>query len=103
VFADRRRGIDRREIPRRQVLILVSLERRSVVDRRMLSERRSTLDRRGRTAGRAATESPAEHLRNALQLLGQLPLAADLSPEDHADLTAAVERMQRALRLLERR
>ena len=83
--------------------MLVSLERRRVVDRRSRSERRSTLDRRGRPSGRGAIETPAEHLRNALQLLSHLPLAGDLGPEDHADLTAALDRMQRALHLLEGR
>jgi len=83
--------------------MLVSLERRRVVDRRMLGERRSTIERRGRGHGRASTESPAEHLRNALQLLKHPGLEEELGKEARADFSAALERVQRALRLLERK
>ena len=48
------------------------------------------------------SESPSEHLRNALQLLAGV-LAEELRPEAHADLAAALGRMDRALTLLERR
>ena len=78
-------------------------ERRARVDRRRGPERRSTLDRRGRARRPHGTESPGEHLRNALQLLSQLALAGDLQPEPQADLSAALERLRLALQLLERR
>jgi hypothetical protein len=77
------------------------VERRTVVDRRRGAERRSTLDRRGRAGGRPPAESPGEHLRNALQLLASLAAASDA--EHRVPLTAARERLQRALDLLERR
>ena len=69
-------------------------ERRRVVDRRAGSERRSTLERRGRM--RPATfESPGEHVRNALQLLTQVPLVGE------AEFDAALSRLRRAIELLE--
>jgi hypothetical protein len=71
------------------------LERRRVVDRRRGAERRSTLERRGRAVHLPAHESPAEHLRNALQVLMPMHSAAD------ADFGAALARMRRALELLE--
>ena len=70
------------------------LERRSVVDRRRGAERRSTLERRGRTVRLSADESPAEHLRNALQVLAPMH-AGD------TDFGAVVARLRRALELLE--
>lgn len=70
-------------------------ERRALVDRRRGPERRSTLERRGRRGSRQpGTESPGEHVRNALQMLGAGAAA---------DLEAAVTRLRRALDLLERR
>ena len=72
------------------------LERRRVVDRRRGAERRSTLERRGRAARLPAVESPAEHLRNALQVLAPMPGAGD------SDFQAALTRLRRALELLER-
>ena len=66
-----------------------------MVDRRRGAERRSTLERRGRSARPAAHESPAEHLRNALQVL------APMQPTDDADFGAALARVRRALELLE--
>jgi len=72
------------------------LERRRVVDRRWGAERRSTLERRGRAVRLPADESPAEHLRNALQVLAPMRAAGD------ADVGAALARLRRALELLER-
>jgi len=66
-----------------------------VVDRRRGAERRSTLERRGRSARLPAHESPAEHLRNALQVL------APMQATDDADFGAALARLRRALDLLE--
>jgi hypothetical protein len=105
LFADRRGGVDRRAVPRRRTVAPVPVDRRQTVDLRRGVERRSTLDRRGRMGGgrHPAMESPAEHVRNALQLLMHASLAEDLGVEPHADLTAALARLERALRLLERR
>lgn len=101
ILADRRRGVDRRSAPRRAVVRGVLREQRSIVDRRFGAERRSTLERRGRVARRAVGESPSEHLRNGLQLLAAL--RGGLQHEQDADLVAALERIQRAIELLERR
>ncbi|PYP55830.1 MAG: hypothetical protein DMD44_14010 [Gemmatimonadetes bacterium] len=95
LFADRRHGVDRRSAPRRRAVATVPLERRRVVDRRRGAERRSTLERRGRTVRLPADESPAEHLRNALQVLAPLHTAGD------SDFGAALARLRRALALLE--
>jgi hypothetical protein len=73
LFADRRHGVDRR------------------------AERRSTLERRGRPQRDPSPEGPGEHLRNALQLLGQVPFAGE------PVFSAAVARLRRALDLLENR
>lgn len=97
VFADRRHGVDRREVPRRGVVAAVSVERRRVVDRRRGAERRSTVERRGRAPRDQSLESPAEHIRNALQLLGQLELVGQPT------LDASVARLRQALELLEPR
>ena len=103
LIADRRAGQDRRALPRRELLARVELERRARVDRRRGPERRSTLDRRARTRRVSGTESPGEHLRNALQLLSQATLSNALDPDPRADLVAALERLRIALQLLERR
>jgi hypothetical protein len=103
LFADRRRGVDRRVGPRRASVHGVANERRSVVDRRRGSERRSTLERRSRSGRHVLAESPSEHLRNAFQLLNQVLEAGELGPESHADLTAGLDRLKRALHLLEPR
>lgn len=99
LFADRRHGVDRRREPRRRVVSTAPVERRQVVDRRRGAERRSTLERRGRKgwgAGRTlARETPAEHVRNALQVLAPLPGAGE--PE----FAAALARLKTALELLE--
>jgi hypothetical protein len=81
----------------------VSQERRRVVDRRRGSERRSTLDRRRRRVGTHSFETPAEHIRNALQLLHHMAARDALNGDDGDDLAAAVERLRRALTALERR
>ncbi len=103
LVADRRRGSDRRAAPRRHVVPSGLAERRWLVDRRRGAERRSTLDRRGRAAAPRAAESPAEHVCNALQLLAAFQVAAGPVAGDGTDLAAAVERLRRALSLLERR
>lgn len=97
LLTDRRHGVDRRAEPRRLALAGVPRERRRVVDRRRGAERRSTLERRGRPQRDPSLEGPGEHLRNALQLFGQLPFAGDLV------FDAAVARLRRALELLEQR
>jgi hypothetical protein len=77
-------------------------ERRQVVDRRRGPERRSTLDRRGRGARTGTAERPVEHVRNALQLLREVALGGELSPGPSEDLGAAIDRLHRAVSLLER-
>jgi hypothetical protein len=103
LLADRRAGVDRRAVPRRTVLAQVPVDRRRVVDLRRGAERRSTLDRRTTAIRPRATETPAEHVRNALQLLHHLHETDGLDVEQRADMAAALRRLQRALELLERR
>ena len=103
LLADRRGGVDRRTVPRRTILALVRVDRRRVVDLRRGAERRSTLDRRNSTMRPRSTETPAEHVRNGLQLLHHLHASDGLHIEQRADLDAALHRLQRALELLERR
>jgi len=103
LLADRRRGSDRRAAPRRHVVNSAAAERRRLVDRRRGAERRSTLERRGNAATNRTAEAPAEHVRNALQLLAAFQAAAGPDVDEGADLTAAVERLRRALSILERR
>ncbi len=103
LLADRRRGSDRRAVPRRHVVTSAPAERRRLVDRRRGAERRSTLERRGHAATKRTAEGPAEHVRNALQLLAALQAAVSPAAEEGADLAAAVERLRRALSILERR
>ena len=102
LWTDRRTGTDRRSEPRRQAVKGVPDERRSVVDRRRGSERRSTLDRRGRASRAPNAERPVEHVRNALQLLREVALVGELSSGPSEDLDAAIERLHRAVGLLER-
>jgi len=102
LWADRRTGTDRRAEPRRQSVSTVTEERRALVDRRHGSERRSTLDRRGRGMRTPNAERPVEHVRNALQLLREVALVGELSPGPNEDLVAAIERLHRAVGLLER-
>jgi len=85
LLADRRGGVDRRTVPRRTILALVRVDRRN-----------STMRPR-------STETPAEHVRNGLQLLHHLHASDGLHIEQRADLDAALHRLQRALELLERR
>jgi len=80
---------------------LVGEERREVVDRRRGAERRSTLDRRGRASRPLNAERPVEHVRNALQLLREVALIGELSPGPSEDLGAAIDRLYRAVALLE--
>jgi hypothetical protein len=102
LFADRRTGTDQRTEPRRTTVSSLSVERRARVDRRRGSERRSTLDRRGR-ARRDLTESPAEHLRNALQFIVALSEDQTLDDNQRADVAVVLQRVRQALALLERR
>ncbi len=102
LWSDRRTGTDRRAEPRRQTVKGVPEERRSVVDRRRGSERRSTIDRRGRASRDPKAERPVEHVRNALQLLREVALVRELSAGPSEDLGAAIERLHRAVGLLER-
>ncbi len=102
LWADRRSGTDRRSEARRHSVMVVTEERRQVVDRRLGSERRSTLDRRGRAARSPNAERPVEHVRNALQLLREVALVGELSAGPSEDLGAAIERLHRAVGLLER-
>jgi len=102
IWADRRAGTDRRAEPRRRSVSLVEDERRSIVDRRRGAERRSTLDRRGRGVRSPNAERPVEHVRNALQLLREVALVGELSAGPSEDLSAAIERLHRAVGLLER-
>ena len=81
----------------------MNTERRRTVDLRRGAERRSTLDRRGRATRPAGVESPAEHLRNALQLLNHVNETVEFEAEPRADLAAVLRRLERALALLERR
>src|SRR5947208_2536727 len=96
LLADRRHGVDRRVVPRRLAVAGAPRERRAVVDRRRGAERRSTLERRGRPQRDPSLEGPGEHLRNALQLLNELPFVGE------PVFGAAVSRLRRALELLEK-
>ena len=80
---------------------MVEEERRHLVDRRRGAERRSTLDRRGRAARPLNAERPVEHVRNALQLLREVALVGELSHGPSEDLGAAIDRLYRAVALLE--
>ena len=101
VFADRRSGSDRRDEPRRHLVMIVAKERRQTVDRRRGSERRSTLDRRGRASRPLGAERPVEHVRNALQLLREVAVVGELSTGPSEDLSESIERLHRDLELLE--
>lgn len=48
-----------------------------------------------------SVERPVEHVRNALQLLREVALVGELSPGPSDDLGAAIERLYRAVALLE--
>ena len=95
--------MDRRSEPRRTTLEPVPVDRRHVVDLRRGADRRSTLDRRNRAGRPRTSETPAEHVRNALQLIHHVNEANGLDLEQRADLAAALRRLERALDLLERR
>ena len=101
LWSDRRTGTDRRVDSRRRLVLVVSEERRTVVDRRRGAERRSTLDRRGRASRPVNAERPVEHVRNALQLLREVAVAGELSARPSEDLGAAIERLYRAVALLD--
>ena len=103
LLADRRGGVDRRTDPRRTILERVPVDRRRVVDLRHGADRRSTLDRRNRVGRPRTSETPSEHVRNALQLMHHVNETDGLDVEQRADLAAALRRLERALDLLERR
>ena len=103
VIAERRAGADQRVTPRRSVLAAVAVDLRKRVDRRGGTERRSTLERRSRSARYAFTERPKEHFRDALQLLEQMTAVSEIDTESRGDLGAALQRLRRALGVLERR
>jgi len=102
IWSDRRSGHDRRAEQRRHIVGAVDDERRQLVDRRAGSERRSTLERRGRRFRSSSSERPIEHVRNALQLLKEVALTGELSVGRSEDLGAAIDRLHRAVSLLER-
>jgi hypothetical protein len=102
LFTDRRHGVDRRTAPRRHAVALMRPERRRVVDRRGGAERRSTLERRGRATRFPTGEAPAEHVRNALQLLAPLEPLDPVPVQERELFAAAVARLRRALQLLEK-
>jgi len=103
LLADRRGGVDRRTDPRRTTLETVPVNRRHVVDLRRGADRRSTLDRRNRAGRPRTSETPAEHIRNALQLIHHVNETDGIDVEQRADIAAALRRLERALDLLERR
>jgi hypothetical protein len=103
VIAERRGGADQRVTRRRSVLAPVSFDLRRRVDRRGGGERRSTLERRSRSIRYAFTDRPSEHFRDALQLLEQMTAVSEIDTESRGDLAAALQRLRRALGLLERR
>ena len=103
LLVDRRSGSDQRDSPRRTILGGVREDLRRRVDRRRGSERRSTLERRCGVARQTYAETPSEHLRNALQLLEQVTAVSELDEESRVDLGAALERVRRAVGMLERR
>lgn len=105
LIADRRSGRDCRARARRRLITSIAIERRRIVDRRRGPERRCTLDRRGfRSRGASRSESPADHLRNALQLLAAGRVAPLDGTGDGTTLHAAVvRRLTHALDLLEGR
>ena len=78
-----------------------STSRRDGTDRRAL-ERRTVDERRHLTDRRAPIEPPAEHLRNALQLLTHLTVNGRLHYDDRLKLDAARRRLTLALDQLER-
>jgi hypothetical protein len=91
---ERRGGPERRTVERRQTLVLVPAEQRSGQDRRRPLDRRSNLERRGH-------ETPAEHIRNALQLLATVAEAGVLDDELQRDLESAMLRLRFAVDRLE--
>ena len=93
---DRRRGVDRRAIPRRDSVTSVQVERRRSADRRRGPERRSTLERRNRRSRRVSVETDSEHVKNALQLLTQVA-NEPLTEDGRAILDAARARLRLAL------
>ncbi len=82
------------------------VERRAPADRRRgverrAAERRRALGRRRNDAG-LASETPADHIRNALQLIGEMESGAP-TEEYREDARAAIRRLWLGLELLERR
>ena len=82
-----------------------SIERRESVGRRRgvgrgVAKRRCGLGRRRDDEG-SAPETPADHIRNALQLIGQVESGAP-TEEYREDARAAIRRLTLGLELLER-
>ena len=92
---ERRTGNERRSAERRVSTGQTALERRAGAERRSLRTRRTMLDRR-------TEETAEEHLRNALQLLGNIAEAAVLNDELRRDLDSAMLRLRFAVDRLER-
>ncbi|HUK21396.1 MAG TPA: hypothetical protein VLV45_07550 [Gemmatimonadales bacterium] len=92
--SDRRSGADRRS-DNPVGLALVPVDRRGGTDRRK-SDRRVVPDRR-------RPVSPEDHIRNALELLGQVSDGAGLEEELQRDLDSAIFRLRFALDRLEHR
>ena len=87
MIVERRINLERRVGDRRQHLVRVEQ------DRRRRRERRRTFDRR---------ETPAGHVRNAIQLLEGILGAEGMSPELEAALKKAIERLWMGVREIER-
>ncbi|HXQ29986.1 MAG TPA: hypothetical protein VN848_12055 [Gemmatimonadales bacterium] len=92
--AERRSGLERRAADRRSGAARQGLEGRGETERRIPRDRRTKLDRR-------TEETAEEHIRNALQLLGNVAEAGDLSDEVRRDLDSAMLRLRFAVDRLE--
>lgn len=71
---------------------------RRLAERRQAGDRRAILDRRQRPA---EWEGAREHIRNAIQLFGDLESTVPI--EERVDFQSAVQRLWFALQALERR
>lgn len=94
---------DRRAVARRSGTDRREADRRAVADRRYNTERRASSSARASSGAWLAAEPPAEHLRNAIQLLAAT--LDDQSPLTHAEFAqhaqAALARLTLALAALE--
>lgn len=89
--AERRSAAERRGVDRRHGMVLVEVERRSGRDRRRAGERRV----------REIDETPAQHIRNALQLLANVAQSGTLDDELQRDIDSAIFRLRFAVERLE--